>query len=171
MSDGDARVADPSVKLTLIAIGKMKAGPERELADRYLQRAIAQGRGLGVTQMQVVELAESRASDASRRKAEEAQAILSRAAGAALFVFDERGPALNSEAVAARFDALRESGAEHLCLVIGGADGLDQSVRDQAKLVLSFGAMTLPHQLVRVIALEQIYRIMTIIDGHPYHRS
>lgn len=159
------------MKLSLICIGRMKAGPERELADRYHQRAIAQGRSLGVTAVAVTELPESRASDAGRRKAEEAQAILGKAQGGLIIAFDERGPALDSQAVAARFGAMRDSGAEHVCFVIGGADGLDQSVRDQARLVLSFGAMTLPHQLVRVLALEQMYRIMTILEGHPYHRS
>lgn len=149
----------------------MKAGPERELADRYHQRAIAQGRPLGITSVVVAELAESRAGDAGRRKSEEAAAIGAKAAGGVIIAFDERGPALDSEAVAARFTSLRDSGAEHVCFVIGGADGLDPGIRQQARLVLSFGAMTLPHQLVRVIALEQIYRILTIIDGHPYHRS
>lgn len=159
------------MRISLICIGRMKAGPERELADRYHQRAVAQGRPLGVSAVQVTELPESRAADAGRRKAEEAQAILGKAQGGVLIAFDERGPALDSETVAGRFATLRDSGAEHVCFVIGGADGLDPSVRDQARLVLSFGAMTLPHQLVRVLALEQIYRIMTIIDGHPYHRS
>jgi len=159
------------LKISLICIGRMKAGPERELADRYHQRAAAQGRPLGVSAVNVVELPESRATDAGRRKAEEAQAILGKAQGGVLIAFDERGPALDSDAVAGRFAALRDGGAEHVCFVIGGADGLDPSVRDQARLVLSFGAMTLPHQLVRVLALEQIYRMMTIIDGHPYHRS
>ena len=159
------------MKISLICIGRMKAGPERELADRYHQRAVAQGRPLGVSAVHVTELPESRAADAGRRKAEEAQAILGKAQGGVLIVFDERGPALDSETVAGRFAALRDGGAEHVCFVIGGADGLDPSVRDQARLVLSFGAMTLPHQLVRVLALEQIYRMMTIIDGHPYHRS
>ena len=159
------------MKISLICIGRMKAGPERELADRYHQRAVAQGRPLGVSAVSVIELPESRAADASRRKAEEAQAILGKAQGGVIVAFDERGPALDSETVAARFAAWRDSGAEHVCFVIGGADGLDPSVRDAARLVLSFGAMTLPHQLVRVLALEQIYRMMTIIDGHPYHRS
>lgn len=159
------------LKLSLICIGRMKAGPERELADRYHQRAVAHGRQLGVTSVAIAELPESRASDPARRKADEAAAILARAAGGIIIAFDERGDALDSEAVAGRFATLRDSGAEHVCFVIGGADGLDPAVRAQARLVLSFGAMTLPHQLVRVLALEQIYRIMTIIDGHPYHRT
>lgn len=159
------------MKVSLICIGRMKAGPERELADRYHQRAVAQGRSLGITSVVIAELPESRAGDAARRKSEEASAIVAKAAGGVIIAFDERGPALDSEAVAARFASMRDSGAEHVCFVIGGADGLDQTLRDQARLILSFGAMTLPHQLVRVIALEQIYRLMTIIEGHPYHRS
>ncbi|MFC0282131.1 23S rRNA (pseudouridine(1915)-N(3))-methyltransferase RlmH [Camelimonas abortus] len=159
------------MKISLVCVGRMKAGPERELAERYQRRAAAQGRALGVSAVEVAELPESRAADPARRKAEEAAAILARVGDAPLFAFDERGAALSSAAVAGRLDRVRESGAGQLCLVIGGADGLDASVRGRAQLVLSFGAMTLPHQLVRVLALEQVYRLLTIIGGHPYHRA
>ena len=67
--------------------------------------------------------------------------------------------------------AWRDGGRPGLAIVIGGADGLDPSVRARADLVFAFGAATLPHGLVRVLALEQLYRAMTILSGHPYHRG
>jgi 23S rRNA (pseudouridine1915-N3)-methyltransferase len=163
------------VKIGLIAVGRLKAGPERELAQRYHERAAAIGRTLGLVVPAVVDLGESRSPDASARKAEEAAAILARidtgrTADAAVIAFDERGEALTSEAFAGRLAGWRDGGTSGMALVIGGPDGLDPAVRQRADLILSFGAMTLPHQIVRVLVLEQLYRAMTIMAGHPYHR-
>jgi 23S rRNA (pseudouridine1915-N3)-methyltransferase len=85
--------------------------------------------------------------------------------------FDERGRSMTSEDLADRLRAWRDGGAPALACAIGGADGLDPMVRERAALVLSFGALTLPHQLVRVLVLEQLYRGLTILSGHPYHRG
>ncbi|GGC45608.1 23S rRNA (pseudouridine(1915)-N(3))-methyltransferase RlmH [Chelatococcus reniformis] len=163
------------MKIGLIAVGRLKAGPERELAQRYHERATALGRTLGLAVLPFVELAESRSPDTSGRKAEEAAAILARidtgrAADTAVVAFDERGEAVTSEVFAGRLAAWRDGGMPGMALVIGGPDGLDPAVRQRADLTLSFGAMTLPHQIVRVLVLEQLYRAMTIMAGHPYHR-
>ncbi|TIS76515.1 MAG: 23S rRNA (pseudouridine(1915)-N(3))-methyltransferase RlmH [Mesorhizobium sp.] len=91
--------------------------------------------------------------------------------GNVLFLLDERGKALSSEDLAARIGQLRDSGRKALVIAIGGADGHHKSLREEADLVLSFGALTWPHQLVRVMLGEQLYRIATILAGHPYHRS
>ena len=93
-------------------------------------------------------------------------------AGAVLAVYDERGrSALTSETIAERVAGWRDAGRAALVLAIGGADGLDPALRARAELGLSFGAATLPHGLVRVLALEQVYRTLTILAGHPYHRG
>jgi 23S rRNA (pseudouridine1915-N3)-methyltransferase len=157
------------VKLSLVAVGRLKAGPERELAERYRARAEALGRTLGVA-VEIAELPESRARRESERVAEEAEAILRRAGAAALVLFDERGRSLTSEAFADNVDGWREAGRP-VALVVGGPDGVAPSLRDKAELVLSFGALSLPHQLVRVLVLEQVYRSLTILAGHPYHRA
>ena len=93
------------------------------------------------------------------------------AKGAALIVLDERGKNLGSTDLAEKIGGLRDGGRRHLALVIGGPDGLDPALRGEAELVLSFGLLTWPHQLVRVMLAEQLYRITTILAGHPYHRA
>ncbi len=157
----------------MAAIGRLKQGPERDLAARYRERAAALGRGLGFAACDAIEMPESRARRASDRCAEEAGAILSHLpTNGVLLAYDERGRSdLPSERLAERVGAWRDSGRPVLVVAIGGADGLDESVRNRADLTLSFGAATLPHGLVRVLAFEQLYRSLTILAGHPYHRG
>ena len=161
------------MRLVLAAVGRLKAGPERELASRYRDRAAQLGRGLGFPSCDSVEIPESRARRAPDRCVEEAAALAThRPAGGVLVAYDERGRAdLASEAMAERVAAWRDAARPALVVVIGGPDGLDASIRTRAELILSFGAATLPHGLVRVLALEQLYRSLTILAGHPYHRG
>jgi 23S rRNA (pseudouridine1915-N3)-methyltransferase len=89
---------------------------------------------------------------------------------AAIVLLDERGKNLDSATLAAQLSTWRSNDRPAIVFVIGGADGLAASLRDKAELRLSFGAATWPHQLVRVMLLEQLYRATTILTGHPYHR-
>ncbi len=159
------------MKITIAAVGKLKAGAEAELVRRYVERATDHGRGLGISlvEREIGEGKETRAADRAAREA----GLLLAAAGenAAIVALDERGKSLSSADFAAWLKRQREAGRAELAFVIGGPDGLDPSVRQRAELVLSFGAMTIPHQLVRALLAEQIYRALTIISGHPYHRS
>ena len=161
------------MRLSLVTIGRLKAGPERDLAARYRERAVALGRGLGVTALGLAEIPESRARRALDRLDEEGEAILAELpADSAVIVYDERGRSdLTSEDVAVRVGQWRDAGRPALGLVVGGPDGLAASVRARADLILAFGAATLPHGLVRVLVLEQAYRTLTILAGHPYHRG
>lgn len=159
------------VRLAVIAVGRLKDGPERALCERYRERAVALGRGLGLSGPDVVEIGESRARRPDERRREEARAIFDRLSPGLAIALDERGTSQGSEAFAARLETARDAGAAGATLIIGGADGLDADVRDRADLTLSFGALTMPHQLVRALALEQLYRAMTIIARHPYHRA
>jgi 23S rRNA (pseudouridine1915-N3)-methyltransferase len=158
------------MRLSLIAVGRLKDGPERDLCARYAARIADNGRQLGFAGPDIQEIAESRARRPEDRKAEEAGAISARLTAGLVIALDERGTGLSSEAFATRLGKARDSGQAAATMIIGGADGLDEGVRGKASLVLAFGAMTLPHQLVRVLALEQIYRALTILAGHPYHR-
>lgn len=160
-----------AMRLALIAIGRLKDGPERELCERYRERCIGLGRGLSLSGPDIIEIAESRARRADERKRDEAAAILAKLQPGLLIALDERGAALTSERFAARFAGARDAGAQAATLVIGGADGLDDEIRSRAELTLAFGALTMPHQIVRALALEQLYRAMTIMAGHPYHRA
>ncbi len=159
------------MKLSLIAVGRLKSGPETELAARYGERVAAVGRTLGFSPFTVVELPESRARRPEDRRREEAGAIVEAAAGQVLVAFDERGAGLTSEAFAGRLRDWRDGGSPGLACIVGGPDGLDASVRQRADLVLAFGALTMPHQIVRALVAEQLYRAMTILSGHPYHRA
>jgi 23S rRNA (pseudouridine1915-N3)-methyltransferase len=159
------------VRLSLLAIGRLKDGPERALCERYAGRIQDSGRSLGFTGPDIVELAESRARRPEERKIEESAALRSRIGTGLIVALDERGSTMSSADFAGRLARERDGGAGAACFVIGGADGLDPALRQQANLTLSFGALTLPHQLVRALVLEQIYRALTILGGHPYHRA
>lgn len=160
------------MRLTLITVGKLKQGPERDLADRYKSRFDDIGRKLGFRGLDIHELGESRARDTAARMAEEAAAITAMMAdGSMLVTLDERGQSLDSASFAAQLGRWRDASVPGTIFVIGGADGLSPELRRKAKLCLSFGAATWPHQMVRVMLLEQIYRAATILAGHPYHRA
>jgi 23S rRNA (pseudouridine1915-N3)-methyltransferase len=160
------------MKLIVHAVGRLKAGPERELADRYFDRLAKSGPAVGVEFSGITEIVESRAQTATERRREEGQRLQTHIQpGTALVLLDERGKNLPSEELAGRIGLLRDRGRKAMLVAIGGADGHDASLRDQAELVLSFGALTWPHQLVRVMLAEQLYRVTTILAGHPYHRS
>jgi len=160
------------MKVSVHAVGRMKAGPERELAERYFQRFARSGPAIGLEFAGIVEATESRAQTATERRREEGRALQAQLQpGMVLALLDERGRSFTSEDFAGRVGLLRDEGRKGLLVAIGGADGHDQSLRDQAGLVVSLGAMTWPHQLVRIMLAEQLYRAATILAGHPYHRS
>ncbi len=150
----------------------MKAGPERELLDRYVARSRAMGRSIGITAVDVLEFDEGRSRSAEERKREEAAGLASKIApGSPVILLDERGKSLSSSAFAERIGKIIAAGTPSLVFAIGGPDGFDAEYRDRATQVLSFGTATLPHQLIRVVLAEQIYRACTILNGHPYHRA
>ena len=149
----------------------MKQGPERQLVARYLERATASGKPLALTGFDVVELPESRAATATARKAEEAKALIAALPDGALIALDERGKSITSGAFAQQLTRWRDDGRPAASFVIGGADGIDPDFVKSADLVLSFSPMVWPHQLVRIMLAEQLYRTTTILSGHPYHRA
>lgn len=160
------------MRIVVHAVGRMKAGPERELADRYFDRFAKAGPAVGFEWAGVVETPESRSPNAPERKREEA-AKLDRllADGAALVLLDERGKNIGSEEFAAWLGKWRDKGQRDLVIAIGGPDGHAPELAQKAALMLSFGALTWPHQLARVMLAEQLYRAASIAAGHPYHRS
>jgi 23S rRNA (pseudouridine1915-N3)-methyltransferase len=160
------------MRIIVAAIGRLKRGPESELAERYRQRAEQAGRALGLRSVEIVEIRESRAAETSKRVMEESIALASVIPQDAVVVLlDERGEAIDSRNFAARIGQWRAANVPALAFAIGGVDGLAPSLRDKAKQRIAFGAATWPHQLVRIMLLEQIYRATTILGGHPYHRG
>ena len=160
------------MRLIVIAVGRMKQGPERELAERYRKRFDEIGRKLGFRGLDIREIAESRARDAPARIAEEAAAIAALVPeDSVLVTLDERSDNIDSAGLARHLARFRDQSIANTVFVIGGADGLSPDLRAKQKLGLAFGTATWPHQLVRVMLLEQLYRAATILSGHPYHRA
>ena len=159
------------MEVAVVAVGRLKAGPERELCGRYLDRAAKAGRHIGLTGFAVTELAESHAARAADRRCAEAVAIRA-ALGpmGRLVCLDETGETMTSEAFAAFLRRSADEARPRLAFAIGGPDGLDPGLVAAAS-ALSFGRMTWPHQLARILLAEQLYRAATILSGHPYHRA
>jgi 23S rRNA (pseudouridine1915-N3)-methyltransferase len=160
------------MRIVVAAVGRLKQGPERELAERYRKRAADAGRGAGLSAFDIVEIKESRAGDAGRRMIEESIAIANIIPERAVTVIlDARGESMSSAAFAGRLQGWRSQDLPAVVFIIGAADGLAPTLREQASLAIAFGAATWPHQLVRIMLLEQLYRAITILAGHPYHRA
>lgn len=160
------------MRIVVAAVGRLKQGPERELAERYAKRVLALGRNAGVSAFDIIEIRESRARDAGRRRLEESIAIANVIPedGVAVIV-DERGENMSSSSFAGRLQGWRASNTPFVAFIVGGHDGVAPSLREKSHLALAFGAATWPHQLIRIMLLEQLYRAFTILSGHPYHRS
>ena len=159
------------MRIAIAAVGRMKSGPERELVARYLDRASGSGKPLALTGFEVIELSESRSSSSASRKADEAKALRAALPEGIIVALDERGKSLGSEAFSALITRWRDDGRPAASFVIGGADGLDPAFVSAADMTLSFSPMVWPHQLVRIMLAEQLYRATTILSGHPYHRG
>ena len=160
------------MRIVVAAVGRLKQGPETELSERYRKRAAQTGRQLGLRDIEIIEIRESRADDSGKRMLEESIALANVIpSGAAIVLLDLHGENLDSARLASQIAQWRADDKPAVVFLIGGADGLAASLKDKAQLRLSFGAATWPHQLVRVMLLEQLYRAATILSGHPYHRA
>ena len=150
--------------IRIVSVGRMKACPERDLADDYIARAARTGRSLGVRSVSSVEV------EAGGGKAQEAEKLLSRAEPGRIVRLDERGELITSTELSRKLAAWRDGG-DDVAFLIGGADGLDPSLESRADLSIAFGRVTWPHRLVRALIAEQIYRALSISANTPYHRE
>lgn len=155
------------MRVTICAIGRLRAGPELDLIKDYLRRFDRTGRNLGLGPAQIVELEDKKGGGPV------AEAVLLERAipkGATICAMDERGKVMTSPDFANMLGGWRDQGVGDLAFVIGGADGLTKELRAQADMSLSFGKMVWPHMLARVMLTEQLYRAASILSGSPYHR-
>jgi 23S rRNA (pseudouridine1915-N3)-methyltransferase len=160
------------MKLRISAIGRMKAGPERDLFEDYVGRARMLGRKSGLSAIQTAEAPESTEADMKTRIAKEADALHALyPAGAFTIVLDATGKLLTSEEFSALLRTHLDRGTSHMAMLIGGPDGHAPRTLAEAGLVVALGRMTWPHRLVRIMLAEQIYRALTIMANHPYHRA
>lgn len=161
------------MRLTLCAVGKLGATTENALVKDYLSRAGQTGRGLGISPVELIEVEAKKAKNLTspQLKAAEAEAIRDAIDGGILITCDERGELLTSRRIAERLETFKDRSERRVTFIIGGADGLDPALRQQAAFSLAFGPQTWPHALVRVMLAEQMYRATTILAGLPYHRD
>ncbi|WP_171126651.1 MULTISPECIES: 23S rRNA (pseudouridine(1915)-N(3))-methyltransferase RlmH [unclassified Ruegeria] len=155
------------MRISIVAVGRLRAGPEKTLLDDYLTRFDRTGRALGLGPGRVIEVEDKKYAGMG------AEATLLRKAlpkGAVICTLDERGRVMSSPDFATKLGGWRDAGRQDLALIIGGADGIDPNLRAEADFSLSFGSMVWPHMLVRVMLAEQLYRAATILSGGPYHR-
>jgi 23S rRNA (pseudouridine1915-N3)-methyltransferase len=153
------------LRLSVLAVGKLKSGPERDLTDDYLMRAQSAARALGFRQ-----ISESEVASGGGLEAEGGRLLERLPKGARLIRLDEAGENLSSERFATRLASWRDAGEPDVVFIIGGAEGFHDSVRQAVPNAIAFGLQTWPHRLVRVMLAEQIYRAMTILAGTPYHK-
>ncbi len=153
------------MNLTIIAIGKMKKGsPEKSLIDTYVKQSL--------WPIRVVELEEKKSLTGPALKQAESELLLKHVPqGAKIIALDERGINISSRDFTSRLLHWQDTGTREVALLIGGADGHADVVRNRADLILSFGKMTMPHMLMRAVLCEQLYRAYTISIRHPYHKD
>lgn len=152
------------MRVEILAVGRARAGPERDLYDSYIKRIR--------WTVELREVEEKRRLPPAELKAREAGLLLAALPERAVTVaLDGTGKDLSSEALAQKLGQWRDDGRGCVAFVIGGADGLAPEIRDRADLVLALGRQTWPHMLVRAMLAEQIYRAQQILAGHPYHRG
>ncbi|PWK61691.1 23S rRNA (pseudouridine(1915)-N(3))-methyltransferase RlmH [Roseicyclus mahoneyensis] len=156
------------MRVHICAVGRLRGGPERALADDYLTRFDRTGRAMGLTSGGVIEV-EDRKGGGMAAEADLLRRAIPR--GAAIWVLDERGQMLTSPDFADRLAGLRDAGQPDLAICIGGADGLARELVAEAGLAISLGRMVWPHMLVRAMLSEQLYRAASILAGGPYHRA
>ncbi|WP_271950900.1 23S rRNA (pseudouridine(1915)-N(3))-methyltransferase RlmH [Ruegeria faecimaris] len=155
------------MRISIVAVGRLRAGPEKSLLDDYLTRFDRTGRALGLGPARVIEVEDKKNAGIG------AEATLLRKAlpkGTVICTLDERGRVMSSPDFAQKLGGWRDAGRQDLALIIGGADGIAPDLRAEADFSISFGSMVWPHMLVRVMLAEQLYRAATILSGGPYHR-
>ena len=156
------------MRISIVAVGRLRAGPEKTLLDDYLTRFDRTGRALGLGPARVIEVEDKKNAGMGAEGALLRKALPK---GAVICTMDERGQVLSSPDFARKLGNWRDTGRQDLALIIGGADGIDPGLRAEADFSISFGAMVWPHMLVRVMLAEQLYRAATILSGGPYHRD
>ena len=155
------------MRVHLVVVGRLRAGPELDLIKDYLTRFDRTGRALGLGPAQVIEVEDKKGGGMAAEAALLDKAIPS---GALICCLDERGKVMSSPDFADQLAGWRDNGRQDVAFVIGGADGIDPALRERADALLSFGKMVWPHMLVRVMLSEQLYRAASILAGAPYHR-
>lgn len=159
------------MQISIFAVGRMKRGAEQKLVDHYLERFSKSSGAIGLHFKRLQEISESRAQTACQRMEEEGRKLIEfLPEKCQLIVLDERGKSISSPTFAEKLVFYRDAGIRDITIALGGPDGHNEQIRGRADFLLSFGFMTWPHQIARILLAEQLYRAVTIVSNHPYHR-
>lgn len=152
--------------VSILSVGKLKSGPEKDLVDDYAARFNKSGPGIGLRSLKLIDVASGGGLDA-----EGARLLAAIPVGAKTLRLDEFGVQWNSVKFSKQIAKWRDDGQGQLCFLIGGAEGYSQAVRDACSDILAFGPQTWPHRLVKVMLAEQLYRAVSLQAGLPYHKA
>ncbi len=158
------------MRIVIASVGQAK-GDFGPIEDDYVAMATKLGRTVGLKGIDRLDLPQSKAQRPADRMAEEAERIAAALKGAPFFALDPGGKATSTEEFAGLIRQRLETGVPTVGFVIGGPDGMAPSVKTSSAGLISYGRATFPHRLVRVMLTEQIYRVVTILANHPYHRA
>ncbi|WP_375648620.1 23S rRNA (pseudouridine(1915)-N(3))-methyltransferase RlmH [Bartonella sp. MU70NMGDW] len=159
------------MQISIFAVGRMKSGAEQKLVQHYLDRFSKVSGVVGFHLKKLQEIPESRAQTACQRMEEEGRKLIEfLPEKCRLIVLDERGESISSTSFSEKLRCYRDEGIRDVVIALGGADGHNEQIRKHADFLLSFGLMTWPHQIARILLTEQLYRAVTIENNHPYHR-
>lgn len=156
------------MRVQICVVGRLRSGPERTLFDDYSTRFNRTGRALSLGPVDLREVEDKKGGGMAGEAALLRRVIPD---GALICALDERGRTMSSPDFATQLTTWRDQGRGDVAFVIGGADGIDPSLRTTADAALSFGQMVWPHMLVRVMLAEQLYRASSILSNGPYHRA
>ena len=156
------------MRVHIVAVGRLRAGPELDLVKDYCTRFDRTGRALALGPVSFIEVEDKKGGGMQGEAALIEKAVPS---GSLVCTMDERGKVMSSPDFANQLGGWRDQGRQDVCVVSGGADGIDPSFRAKADASLSFGKMVWPHMMVRVMLSEQLYRAASILSGGPYHRT
>jgi 23S rRNA (pseudouridine1915-N3)-methyltransferase len=160
------------MRLTILSVGNARGTQEGALTDDFIHRAAQMGKRLGFQSVTCEEIPVSKARETEKRMVEEAEKLSMRVPdGAHIVMLDAKGKGMTSEDFAEMLGVLRDAGTKDMSFVIGGPDGLAALPGKKSGRSLAFGPQTWPHLMVRAMLSEQIYRALTILAGHPYHRA
>ncbi|WP_375624675.1 MULTISPECIES: 23S rRNA (pseudouridine(1915)-N(3))-methyltransferase RlmH [unclassified Bartonella] len=159
------------MQISIFAVGRMKSGAEQKLVQHYLDRFSKISGAVGFHLKKLQETPESRAQIACQRMEEEGERLIEfLPEKCRLIVLDERGESISSTSFSEKLRCYRDEGIRDVVIALGGPDGHNEQIRKRADFLLSFGLMTWPHQIARILLTEQLYRAVTIENNHPYHR-
>ncbi|WP_375622937.1 MULTISPECIES: 23S rRNA (pseudouridine(1915)-N(3))-methyltransferase RlmH [unclassified Bartonella] len=159
------------MQISIFAVGRMKSGAEQKLVQHYLDRFSKISGDVGFHLKKLQEIPESRAQTACQRMEEEGRKLIEfLPEKCRLIVLDERGESISSTSFSEKLRCYRDEGIRDVVIALGGPDGHNEQIRKRADFLLSFGLMTWPHQIARILLTEQLYRAVTIENNHPYHR-